>query len=83
VPGNYPVFALVQIGAPSVPALIDTLDDKDEHTRKAACVALGKLGSTAEDALPALKSLTGTFSLAPGSVKDVARMAIRAIEANS
>lgn len=83
VPGNYAVFTLVQIGEPSVPALIDTLNDNDEYTRKAACVALGKLGLKAKDALPALKSLTGMFSLAPGAVKDVARITISAIEMGS
>lgn len=81
VSGNYAVFALVEIGEPSVPALIENLNHKDEYTRKAACVALGKLGSTAKPALPELKSLTGRLSLAPSSVKEVARIAIKAIEA--
>lgn len=77
--GNHVVFSLVQIGAPSVPGLIDALDDKDDGVRFAACVALGRLGTNAKDAVPALKSLSGMLSLAPGSVKAAAREAVERI----
>jgi HEAT repeat protein len=44
--------ALVQIGKPAVPALIETLTNPNERVRKAACTALGQIGDPS--AVPAL-----------------------------
>jgi HEAT repeat protein len=38
--------ALIQIGKPAVPALIETLTDPNERVRKAACTALGQIGDS-------------------------------------
>jgi len=45
--------ALVQIGSPSVPALVEALGDGDRDVRYAACGALGRLGDAT--AAPALR----------------------------
>jgi HEAT repeat protein len=46
--------ALVQIGRPSVPALIEILNGPDEALRVCAADALGEIGPAARDAVPRL-----------------------------
>ena len=38
----------------SVPALIQLLDNADDASRNSGCIALGKIGPAAKDALPFL-----------------------------
>ncbi|MCP5071780.1 MAG: tetratricopeptide repeat protein [Rhodobacteraceae bacterium] len=45
-------------GSEAVPALIDMLGDEEKPVRLAAVVALGKIGTAAEPALPELRTLT-------------------------
>lgn len=47
--------ALVEIGAESVPGLVDVLLDGDAELRGTAASCLGKIGPPAKDALPALR----------------------------
>ena len=49
--------ALVKIGKPAVPALIDLLHNRDHATRLRAVNTLGELGSVAEAAIPTLQQL--------------------------
>ena len=49
--------ALVRIGKPAVPALIDLLRDEDHTTRLRAVNTLAQLGSSAEAAAPMLRHL--------------------------
>ena len=49
--------ALVRIGKPAVPALIDALRDEDHTTRLRAVNTLGELGAGAESAIPMLRQL--------------------------
>jgi len=51
------VDSLVDIGKPSLPALIRALESPDVQTRRHATLAIGKLGMLATDAVPALKPL--------------------------
>jgi len=46
--------ALVRIGRPAVPALIEALSHKDNSTRRLAAETLGKLGPLAKDSFAAL-----------------------------
>jgi len=63
--------ALVRIGSPSVPVLIQRLKDEDSDVRKAACSALGKLGDPS--AIPAL------IEALKGRDRDVPRAACDAL----
>jgi HEAT repeat protein len=47
-------MALVQIGGPSVPALLEILNGPDEAMRVCAAEALGEIGPAARDAVPRL-----------------------------
>jgi HEAT repeat protein len=47
-------MALARIGEPAVPALIETLNDRDPKVRAAAAMALARIGSQAKAAVPAL-----------------------------
>ena len=49
--------ALVRIGKPAVPALIDALHDEDHSIRLRVINTLGELGSVAEAATPMLRQL--------------------------
>lgn len=51
------VDSLVDIGKPSLSALIKALESPDVQTRRYATLAIGKLGILAADAAPALKPL--------------------------
>jgi len=51
------VDSLVDIGKPSLPALIRALESPDVQTRRHATLAIGKLGMLATDAVPALTPL--------------------------
>jgi len=67
--------ALIRIGPPSVPGLTKALFDPSSAVKRAACKALGKIGS--ERAVPALK-----FSLRDGNkgVRHFAREALERID---
>jgi len=67
--------ALIQIGPPAVPGLTQALFDPSSAVKRAACKALGKIGS--ERAVPALK-----FSLRDGNqgVRKFAREALERID---
>ena len=47
--------SLVNIGKPAVPILIDALVEGDSEVRISVCHALGELGSSAVEAIPALR----------------------------
>lgn len=64
--------ALIKIGPPAVPGLTNALFDPSSAVKRAACKALGKIGS--ERAVPALK-----FSLRDGN-EGVRRFAREALE---
>ena len=49
--------AVLKIGAPAVPALIELAKKPNPATRRAAVIALGQIGPDAESARPALTSL--------------------------
>ena len=49
--------AVLKIGAPAVPALIELTKKPNPRTRRAAVIALGQIGPDAESARPALTSL--------------------------
>ena len=49
------VAAVVEIGKPAVPALIEGLDASDDQIRRHAALTLAKLGPLAADAIPALE----------------------------
>jgi HEAT repeat protein len=51
------VQALAEISPATVPTLIEKLNDPDPAMRISAATALGKVGSTAKDAIPALTRL--------------------------
>jgi len=67
--------ALIKIGPPAVPGLTRALFDPNSAVKRAACKALGKIGS--ERAVPALK-----FSLRDGNqgVRKFAREALERID---
>lgn len=67
--------ALIKIGPPAVPGLTKALFDPSSAVKRAACKALGKIGS--ERAVPALK-----FSLRDGNqgVRKFAREALKRID---
>ena len=67
--------ALIKIGPPAVPGLTSALFDPSSAVKRAACKALGKIGS--ERAVPALK-----FSLRDGNdgVRKLAREALERID---
>ena len=67
--------ALIKIGPPAVPGLTNALFDPSSAVKRAACKALGKIGS--ERAVPALK-----FSLRDGNrgVRKFAREALERID---
>ena len=67
--------ALIKIGPPAVPGLTKALFDPSSAVKRAACKALGKIGS--ERAVPALK-----FSLRDGNegVRKFAREALERID---
>ena len=48
--------ALVTIGPPATPALIEALLDPDSHVRSCAAKVLGAMGPAATRAIPALKN---------------------------
>lgn len=56
--------ALSRIGAPAVPALIDTLRSPDPAVRKKAIEVLGRMGEDAAPAVPALTALLNDPDLA-------------------
>ncbi len=70
--------ALIKIGPPAVPGLTKALFDPSSAVKRAACKALGKIGS--ERAVPALK-----FSLRDGNrgVRKFAREALERIDSPS
>ena len=47
-------IALVHIGQPAVPALIDALNNPNSYIAEGAAMALGQMGTSAKDAVPAL-----------------------------
>jgi HEAT repeat protein len=47
-------LALVKIGPPALPALIDAMKDMDPTVRMWAAITLGEMGKWAADAVPAL-----------------------------
>ena len=51
---RHATYALSAIGELAVPALIDTLQDKNESIRVSAAYALGDIGSAAQEAVPSL-----------------------------
>ena len=69
------VEALVKIGTPAVPVLIQALGDSDEYIRRAAAEALGKLGDP--QAVPALIEALGDDW---DDVRRAARQAFQQIE---
>jgi HEAT repeat protein len=48
---------LLEIGAPAVPALVEIAKGPNPNSRRAAIIALGKIGPNAESARPVLTSL--------------------------
>ena len=68
------IAAAAHLGKPAVPALTEALYSKDKEIRRGACIALGKIGSQASSAIPALKKLLAE----PGY--DVSLAAERAIK---
>ena len=70
--------ALIKIGPPAVPGLTTALFDPSSAVKRAACKALGKIGS--ERAVPALK-----FSLRDGNegVRRFARQALERIDSQA
>jgi HEAT repeat protein len=65
--------ALVRIGEPSVPSLVEALKHAKEEVRLLAATALGEIGADAKPALPALRKA------ADDPVEDVRRAAADAI----
>ena len=53
-PDHEAVRAMVEIGAPAVPALVDLLRDEERFIRRGAAYALGGIGPDAKGALPAI-----------------------------
>lgn len=49
------MYALVKIGAPAVPKLIEALDSDDINVRLMALNTLGLIGPDAKDAIPAIR----------------------------
>ena len=53
--GTKPARALLAIGRPAVPQLIQALEDPNVQIRRNVVVTLGKLNTLAVEAVPALK----------------------------
>lgn len=76
-------YTLAVIGQPALQPLIRALKTEGAEVQYTACLALGKMGGQASDALPALKSiigLTSVLTFKPSRVKEAARDAIKRIQ---